>query len=174
VKDEMRQEDAMRGPQPPAVRLSVEERQQLDRLVRGHQTAQQVALRARMILAAAEGSNNSQLTRQLAVDVDTARLWRGRWLGLAAVPLEELSVAERLEDAPRPGGPCRITGEQVCQITALACEAPAGSGRPISQWSGREIADEVIQRGIVETISPRHAARLLKRGICSPIAAAIG
>ena len=164
----------MRGPKPPAVALGAQERQELDTLVRGHRTPQQLALRAQIILAAAAGSNNSQIARQLAVDVDTARLWRGRWLGLAAVPLEELSVAERLEDAPRPGGPCRITGEQVCQITALACEAPQGSDRPISQWSGRELADEVIQRGIVDTISPRHAARLLKRGICSPIASAIG
>jgi putative transposase len=164
----------MRGPKPPAVTLGAEERRGLETLVRGHHTPQQLALRAQIILAAAAGSNNSQIARQLAVDVDTARLWRGRWLGLAAVPLEELSVAERLEDAPRCGGPCRISGEQVCQITALACEAPQGSARPISQWSARELADEVIRRGIVDTISPRHAARLLKRGTCSPIASAIG
>jgi putative transposase len=108
------------------------------------------------------------------VDVGTPRLWRGRWLGLAAVPLAELSVAERLEDAPRPGGPWRITGAQVCRITALACEAPAATGRPISQRSARELADEVIQRGIVDTISPRHAARPLKRGLCCPTAFATG
>jgi hypothetical protein len=57
---------------------------------------------------------------------------------------------------------------------ALACEAPNQSGRPISQWTGRELADELVQRGIVERISRRHAARLLKRGICSPIASATG
>ncbi len=164
----------MRGPQPPAIPLTAEARQELAALVRRPSAPQQLALRARIILLAADGANNSQLARHVGVDAGTPRLWRGRWLGLAAVPLAELSVAERLEDAPRPGGPCRITGAQVCQITALACEAPQGSGRPISQWSGREIADEVIQRGIVETISPRHAARLLKRGVCSPIASAIG
>ena len=47
---------------------------------------------------------------------------------------------------------------------ALACEAPSTLGRPISQWSNHEIAHEVMRRGIVATISPRHAARLLKRG----------
>ena len=52
-------------------------------------------------------------------------------------------VVERLSDAPRSGKPVRITDEQVCQIVELACEAPARSGRPISQWSAREIADEV-------------------------------
>ena len=164
----------MRGPKAPAVTLTAGERQELEGLVRRPSAAQQVVLRARIILAAADGANNAQNARSLSVDVQTARLWRGRWLGLRAVPLAELSVAERLEDAPRPGGPCRITADQVCQITALACEAPAASARPISQWTGRELADEVIQRGIVETISPRHAARLLKRGRCSRTASAIG
>ncbi len=164
----------MRGPKPPAVALSAAERRGLEALARGHGTAQQVALRARIILAAADGDNNSRIARRLGIEADTARLWRGRWLALAPLPLAELSVAERLEDAPRPGGPCRITAEQVCRITALACVAPAAAGRPISQWTGREIADEVVQRGIVERISPRHAARLLKRGISSRIASATG
>ena len=164
----------MRGPRPQAITLTAEEHQGLAALVRRRGAAQQLVLRARIILAAAAGQNNSQLARHLGVEVATARLWRGRWLGLGAVPLADLGVAERLEDAPRPGGPCRITAEQVCQITALACEAPAGSARPISQWTGREVADEAIQRGIVAAISPRHAARLLKRGISSRTASATG
>jgi putative transposase len=46
---------------------------------------------------------------------------------------------------------------------ALACDQP--KERPISHWTGREIADEMMVRGIVKQISPRHAARLLKKGI---------
>ena len=164
----------MRGPRPPAVILDAAERRELGALVRQHRTPQQVALRARIILLAAAGQNNSQIARQVGVDVATARLWRGRWLGLGAVPLTELGVAERLADAPRPGGPCRITAEQVCRITALACEAPGASARPLSQWTGREIAEEGRQRGIVAAISPRHASRLLKRGRSSRIASATG
>ena len=164
----------MRGPQPPAVPLTAEERRELAAVVRRPSTPQQRALRAHIILLAADGANNSQIARRLGVAVGTPRLWRSRWLGLAAVPLAELSVAERREDAPRPGGPCRITGEQVGRITGLACEAPASTGRPSRQWSARELADEVIQRGIVDTISPRHAARLLTRGTCSPAASATG
>ena len=170
----IKQEGAMRGPKPPAVLLDEAERQELDALVRQHRTPQQVALRARIILATAAGQNNSQIARQVGVDVATVRLWRGRWLGLRVVPLADLSAAERLDDAPRPGGPCRITAEQVCRITALACEAPQASARPISQWTGRAIADEVIQRGIVAALSPRHAARLLKRGRSSRTASATG
>ena len=142
--------------------------------MRAHTTAQQVALRAQIILAAAEGRNNAQVGRQVGVSREAVRLWRDRWVGLQAVPLGDLGVEERLADAPRPGAPARIGAEQVCAVVALACEAPAVSDRPISQWTGREIADEIIRRGIVGTISPRHAARLLKRGISAPIWSATG
>ncbi len=168
------EEAVVRGPKPPVVTLTAVERAELEALVRAHQTAQQVALRARMLLAAADGGNNAQIARRLGLEADTVRLWRARWLGLGAIPLAELGVAERLADAPRPGGPCRITAEQVCRITALACEAPAASDRPISHWSGRELADEAVRRGLVDRLSPRHANRLLKRGICSPTASATG
>ena len=78
--------------------------------------------------------------------------------------MSEMAVEERLEDLPRSGAPARITADQRCQIEALACEQPEKGGRPISHWTGREIADELIKRGIVEQISARHAGRLLKRG----------
>lgn len=155
----------MRGPKPLVVELSPVERQGLETLVRRHNTPQQVAQRGRIILGAAAGLNNSQIAREVGLDVDTVRFWRSRWLGLQAASLEDLSLEERLRDAPRPGTPARITPEQVCRIVALACEAPSQSGRPISQWSGREVAEEIVKQGIVERISPRHAARLLKRGI---------
>jgi transposase len=164
----------MRGPKPPAVVLTTAERRDLEALAGAHRTPQQVALRARVVLAAGEGANNTAIARRLGIEADTARLWRMRWLALGAIPLEELSVAERLEDAPRPGGPCRITAEQVCRLTALACEAPAASGRPISHWSGRELADEAVRRGIVDRLSPRHAGRLLKRGASGRTASATG
>jgi transposase len=114
-------------------------------------------------LAAADGKNNLQIASQFGIAVETARLWRNRWLALEPIPLVELSVEERLEDLARPGAPARITADQVCQIVAMACEEPEESGRPISHWTNREIADEIIKRGIVDQISPRHAARLLKR-----------
>ena len=154
----------MRGPNPPVVELSPEEHQELEILVRRHSTPQQVARRGRIILSAAAGLNNSQIAREVGLAVATVRFWRNRWLGLPAARLEDLSLEERLRDAPRPGTPARITPEQVCQIMALACEAPSQRGRPISQWTSRELADEIIHQGIVERISPRHAARLLERG----------
>ncbi|MDQ2741013.1 MAG: helix-turn-helix domain-containing protein [Chloroflexota bacterium] len=143
-------------------------------MIRRHTTPQQMALRARIIVAAAVGQNNSQIARQLGVHVETVRVWRMRWLGMQAARLEDLPVEERLTDAPRPGAPARITAEQVCQVVELACTTPEQAGRPISQWTAREIAEEITTRGIIDQISPRHAARLLKRGTSNPISSGTG
>jgi putative transposase len=164
----------MSGPQATTVALTSEEQQELDRLVRAHTTPQHVALRARIILLAAAGLNHVQVGHQVGVSREAVRRWRERWVDVQAVPLADLAVADRLADAPRPGAPVRSGAEQVCAIVALTCAAPALSARPISQWTGREIADEIVRRGIVSTISPRHAARLVNRGICSPIGSATG
>jgi putative transposase len=166
VEDE---EVSMRGPKPTAITLTAAERHELEALTRRHSTPQQLALRARIVLAAADGANNGQITRLLDVSLDMARRWRERWLVLQPASLDDLPVADRLTDAPRPGKPVRITAEQVAQIVALACDPPADSDRPISQWTSRELADEIQNRGIVPTISGRHAARLLKRGISNRI-----
>lgn len=154
----------MPGPQAPKIALADSERQELEKLVKRHSVAQQIALRARIVLAAAGGESNSAIARTEQVTLDTVRLWRQRWIALHGLTLADLSVAERLADLPRPGAPARLTADQICQIVALACETPAASERPISHWTGRELADELVARGIVEQISPRHARRLLKTG----------
>ena len=155
------QEKRRYGPQPAKVELSEPERQELEALVRRHSTAQQLVLRARVVLAAAAGHNHSEIARALEISLDTARLWRQRYRSLQS--LAELSVLERLQDVPRPGRQARISAEQICQIMALACEAPQESGRPVSQWSGSELAAEIVKRGIVSDTA-RHASRLLKKG----------
>ncbi len=153
----------MRGPKPPVVELSPEEQQGLETLVRRYSTPQQLARRGRIILSAAAGLNNSQIARS-GPGCGYGTVLAQPLAGAQAAILEDLSIEERLRDAPRPGAPARITPEQVCQIMSLACEAPSQCGRPISQWTSRELADEIIEKGIVERISPRHAARLLERG----------
>jgi transposase len=153
----------MRGPKPTPIELNEAEQTALEQLVKRHTVGQQLALRGRIILAAGAGHNNSQIARELGVSVDMVRLWRKRWLTLQAIPLADVSVAERLEDLPRPGSPARITADQRCQIERLACEQPEISGRPITHWTHQEIADELVKQGIVKKISARHAGRLLKR-----------
>jgi putative transposase len=164
-KAEPRKESKMPDRRAVAIKLETEMRQALEKVVKRHSTPQQLVERAKIILLADEGKSNREIGRELSVSIDMVRLWRGRWSSFAPIPLQELSVLERLEDAPRPGKPSRISAEQICKIVALACEAPERSGRPISQWTGREIADELMGQGIVATISPRHAQRLLKKTI---------
>lgn len=154
----------MPGPKPIPIDLSDQARQDLEKLVARHTTGQQKAQRARIILQAAEGKNNADIARDLNQSIDMVRLWRCRWHELEPLAWDDLSTEERLDDLPRPGAPARFSADQLCQIEQLACEAPEKTGRPISQWTGREIADELVARGIVETISARHAARLLKKG----------
>ena len=157
----------MPGPKPAPIELSDKVRQDLEKLVARHTTGQQKAQRARIILKAAEGKNNAEIARELNQSIDMVRLWRRRWHELEPLAWDDLSAEERLDDLPRPGAPARLTADQLCQIEQVACEAPEKTGHPISQWTGREIADELVARGIVETISARHAARLLKKGDCS-------
>jgi transposase len=155
----------MPGPKPSAINLNDIERQELELLVRRYTTGQQKVIRARIVLLAAMGKNNREIANELEVSLDTARLWRQRWLFLQPISLDDLSVEERLDDLPRPGAPPRLTANQICQIQQLACEKPAESGRPISQWTSREIAAEIMKRGIVDTISARHSARILKKRV---------
>jgi putative transposase len=150
-------------PKATEVKLSEEEKEGLEQLIRRHNVGQQIALRGRIILAAGQGQTSSAISRKLGVTINTAQRWRNRWVKAQKISYDDLSIEDRLQDGPRPGAPSRITTDQRCQIEALACEKPEKAGRPISQWTAREIADEIIERKIVEHISRRHAARLLKR-----------
>jgi transposase len=139
--------------------LSAVERKELEHLIRAHSTPQQLALRARIILLAADGIGNRESARRLGITVQTVRLWRRRW---GADPT--MTIAERLVDAPRPGAPPTFTAEQICAILALACEPPEASGIPITHWSQSALAREAVTRGLVETISHGSVGRFLKGG----------
>jgi transposase len=158
----------MPTPQATTVNLNEEEQPGLDQLVRRHNVGQPIALRARVILAAGQGKTNSAIAAALAVSIHLGQRWRNRWATAQTISYDDLSIEDRLQDAPRPGAPLKITADQRCQIEALACEKPEQSGRPISQWTAREIADELLKRQIVESISGRHAARLLKEADLKP------
>ena len=105
-----------------------------------------------------KGRITLEIACALNISRDMARLWRNRWLALSQ---KDISVGERLADAERPGGPMRFSYWQILQLFAIACEKPEDYGRPISHWTPRELADEVVQQGIVKSISPRHVGRLM-------------
>jgi len=136
-----------------------EQRDVLEELVRTHSTPQQLAMRARLILYAADGVGVRESARVLGVWPKTVRYWRNRWRRGADMQ----PVPERLADAPRSGAPATYTPEQICAIVAMTCEKPSESERPISHWSQREIADEAMRRGLVPSISQRSVGRFLKK-----------
>ncbi len=157
----------MPGPKAAEIKLSERIECALEKLEKGHTTRQQIAKRAKIIRLAASGKSDKAVAKAVEVNRLTVMNWRQRWQQLEPIPLEELTVEERLEDLPRRGKPPRITGEQRCQLEAIACQPPESFGRPISQWTARELADEVVKQGKIPQLSRRHAARLLKRSFNS-------
>jgi putative transposase len=147
----------------------------LEQLLRRHSSSQQTVLRIRILLAADEGFNQDQTARRLGVQLKTVKRWRHRWAevspaleaarteGIAGLELIRM-IEGLLSDRPRPGGPTKFSAEQIVQVVKVACETPQACGRPVSHWTSRELQDEVVKRGIVESISTRSVERFLKGG----------
>jgi len=76
---------------------------------------------------------------------------------LQGITLADLSIEERLPRCTAARSPATITADHDVKLS-VACESQKNSERPLSQWTAREIADEVKKREIVSDISPRHAA----------------
>ena len=149
----------MPGPKPPTVVLSTAQRRALERLVSAHKTGQALVRRARVVLLAAMGYSNTDIAEQIPMDVEAVGLWRRRWVAFDAVPTRGGQCCSAAGRRARPGAVPRFSPEQVCQIVALACEQPSDSGRPISHWSHRELADEIMREA-----SPTASRRAMRRG----------
>jgi putative transposase len=150
---------------PKPLQLEAHERQELQQLVNRHSTRQQIALRAWVILLADRGRNHREIARELGISREMARTWRERWLTVGEQAVE---VVQRLQDAPRSGAPATFELEQVLHLFKLACDDPSEYNRPMSQWTHRELADEMVEQDIVKTISPRHVGRLLAEADLKP------
>jgi transposase len=134
--------------------------------------------RSSIILLAFSGLTNELIAPQVHLERHQVGLWRSRWAAafdrLVLVECLDGTTALRqairhlLADAPRPGSPGTFTPEQLAQIFALACEDPQDSGRPITHWTCAELADEIIGRRIVASISCRHLGRLLNEADLKP------
>ena len=114
-------------PKTPLV-VSAEERATLDSLAHRSRTAPQVARRARIVLACADGLDNKLVAKKLRMTPQTVGRWRRRF------------IADRLDglyDEPRPGTPRKITDEQVEAIVIRTLESkPRGA----THWSVRSMA----------------------------------
>ena len=130
-----------------------------------------------MILDYAESGNKSSIATKYSVGRETVRRWCERWQDCQA-ELERLETEHEagtlsdtryrreieaiLADADRPGAPATFTEEQKQQIIAVATREPEDEGIPVPHWSHDLLAQTVVDKGIVKTISPAQIGRFLK------------
>lgn len=120
-----------RGPKPTAITLTDDERAKLTDWARRPTSAQRLALRAKIVLAAADGQANAAIADQLRVTVPTVRKWRDRF---------STRRLEGVADEPRPGAPRTITDTQVeAAVTRTLESKPADA----THWSTRTLAREL-------------------------------
>jgi transposase len=111
--------------------LSDDERSQLQAWARRPKSAQALALRSRIVLAAAEGGGNTEVAARLGISRLTVGKWRARF------------VADRLDgllDEPRPGRPRTVLDEQVEAVITRTLESTPGDA---THWSTRSLAAEL-------------------------------
>ncbi|MFJ8478491.1 IS630 family transposase [Kitasatospora sp. NPDC094011] len=131
-----------------AVELGDVARGRLERLAVSVTAQVRQVLRAKIVLAAADGLANSAIARELEVSVNTVRKWRGRFAATGP---------PGLDDAKRSGRPRTYGGEVRVAVVAAATSAPP---HPESTWSHRAIAERVAQT-VFSRISSSQVGRVL-------------
>jgi len=117
-----------KGPQLQVLKLTVQENNQLIEWTRRHKTSQALALRARIILACAQGENNSEVAKRCRVIRQTVGKWRARFLK---------QRLDGLLDESRPGAPRKHGDAKIEQLIATTLnERPAEA----THWSTRLLA----------------------------------
>ncbi|MGH3305117.1 MAG: IS630 family transposase [Streptosporangiaceae bacterium] len=137
-----------------AVRLTRKRRRRLEQIVAAGTSPQRLVLRARIALAAAAGTANAQIARELGCSTATARCWRRRFAvrGIAG-----------LFDRPRCGRPETHGPSARLAVIATATSLPPDGE---SQWSQAMIAGHLRERGLV--ISAATAGRVLAEAKARP------
>jgi putative transposase len=150
----------------------------LERLSKQHTISVLYQTRSKMLLRLGESTNIKSISAQYHLSYKGLCRMKVRWAvyepQLALILAQESPLEEKnrallekiqacLSDDARSGCPATITAEQYCKIMALSLCAPADSGRPITHWTRRELADECILQGIVPSISASQMGRFFKR-----------
>jgi putative transposase len=165
----------MSGPRAVTLQITPTQQALLQHLRQRQTVCQRLLRRVLIVLALASTPCLQAVARDLHLSRITVRLWRDRWNAASPTLLQAeqdhpseqqvlAAIEDVLDDDDRPGTPATFTPEQIVQIGAVACEPPEKSGRPISHWTTRELADEVKKRHIVVTIHPTTVGLFLKRG----------
>jgi transposase len=143
------------------VRLSIQEREVFEALLRAHGCTLAEQRRARIALLADEGRSTTEIARELGVDASTVSRWRGR---VAAGIGDDVRAA--LADWPRSGRPRSIEAVRRAQIVATACD-PLPDGQGLSGWTLDLLFEDMTLRGI-EAPSRSSIHRILTEGDVQP------
>lgn len=144
----------MPTPIAPRIILSQHARSDLQTLIRAHSTPQSLALRARLVLRAADADQPSNLTisRELGCDNHTAGKWRRRYLTLGL---------SGLQDAVRSGRPKRISPSIRVHVVSVASTLPHDQDRSVTRWSLDEIVTTLLDTLHTDSISRSSIWRIL-------------
>lgn len=144
----------MPTPIAPRIILSQHARSDLQTLIRAHSTPQSLALRARLVLRAADADQPSNLTisRELGCDNHTAGKWRRRYLNLGL---------SGLQDAVRSGRPKRIAPSIRVHVVSVASTLPHDQDRSVTRWSLDEIVTTLLDTLHTDSISRSSIWRIL-------------
>ena len=144
---------------PYVIELSAADRAVLEQRARAYTAPHHQVMRAKIVLLAADGLENTVIADRLDVGVQLVSKWRKRFF-------EE--GLEGLKDRPRTGRPRVFPPVAVVTVKALACELPAETGVPLSRWSAPDLAVEAVARGVVESISASTVRRWLAGDALKP------
>lgn len=133
------------------VDLTAEERSTLEQLLQKGKSRARKLTRARILLQADEGLTDEEIAMALAVGVATVERTRRRFV--------EANL-EALNELPRPGGPCKLSGKQEAHLIAVAC-TPAPSGH--TRWTLQLLAEQVVELGFAESIARETVRQVLKK-----------
>lgn len=140
-------------------------------LIQSSTTGQEMLKRCRIILEFSEGKTKYSINKKYGIPYNTMSKWIKVWKSKERILKETDSDAEIkkrilsiLKDAPRSGAPKKFQEHEVCNIIALACSNPEDVEVPLSHWSCRTLAREVVNQGLVKSISFKQIANFLKSG----------
>jgi len=146
------------------VKLTPDERAELESLIRGGRASVRRVKRAFLLLAADDGDKDEVIAGKTRVSAGTVARIRQRFAG------EGLQAA--LSERPRPGKARILDGRQEAYVIALACTKPPPAGH--AKWTLRLLADRLVELNLIEDISHQTVWRALKRGTLSPGSASSG
>ena len=113
------------------ITLSATEQRELEALARRRKTAQGLARRARIVLAAAQGLENKAIVERVGADANTVGKWRRRFAR---------HRLDGLYDEPRPGTPRRISDDDITEVVRRTLEETPTDA---THWSLRSMARAV-------------------------------